>query len=461
MVSTARPPTLRSWLAVAAGRLTRILLRLAGRSATAAPGKVALFVDGTLLQRLVNGRRLLLVTGTNGKTTTVRMLCRMLETQGFAVVTNASGANMASGLTTALLTRQARLMLKRDPVLLVFEIDEAYFGKLAGSLQAETVVVTNIFQDQVDRFTDVYALRDLIANGLAASQSCLITCADDPLCVSLGQQQKGRLLTFGLKADRFTSCDPDRPSEVPFCPRCGSRLTCQATSYGHLGAFTCLACGFARPEPDLHFHTTDETQAQMTLTVQKGSERAATTLSLPGLHNAYNAAGALLAAVQTGLPLHPSLRALAGLDAAAGRMERWTIQDRQVCLILVKNAIGLQQAFALMHQASDLGALMLVINAQEADGRDVSWLWDAHLETHLPDGPVGVSGERLADVALRLHYAGLKTDQIQTGQDPLVVFENLLAACPQTKSLYLLANYSAMRALRRGLTRRHGLKGGP
>lgn len=454
----------RAGLAITAGRMASRLLRLAGRGATAFPGKLALTIAPGLLADLTAGRRVFMVTGTNGKTTTVRMLSKILEEQGMAVITNPSGANLDSGLTTTLLDHLA--LLCRDSAeagatvrtALVFEIDEAFFAKLAERIRPDICIVTNFFRDQLDRFGELQHTRDLIARGLAESETSAVLCADDSLCASLGKDRPCPTAYFGMK----TECVPQQAGqavlESPFCTFCGARYHYDGLVYGHLGLFACPNCGYRRPEPDLVFETAGSSERKLTLQVTWSGQSVTFDSPVPGLHNAYNAAGALLAAIRAGLPLEQSALALSKTEAAFGRMERFAAGDREVCLILVKNPVGMERALEFVARADDVGAVMLMLNANDPDGRDVSWIWDVHFEESLPPGRIGISGIRCHDLALRLYYAGKTADELVVTPDHLNLFDQLLAACPAGRCIYLLPNYTAMLAIRADFVRRYRLR---
>lgn len=448
---------LRSGAAILAGRLTSRLLRLVGRAATALPGKLALTLAPGLLADLTAGRQVFLVTGTNGKTTTVRMLCRILEDQGRAVITNPSGANLDSGLTTTLLAHVPLLRQKAGrQAALVFEIDEAFFGKLAATIKPAFCLVTNFFRDQLDRFGELKHTRDLIAKGLRESQAQAILCADDSLCASLGRESR-QAVYFGLAEGQLRQTPDQGGGESPFCVFCGSRYQYSGVAYGHLGLFRCPGCGFERSEPDLSFQSLALTERSVEVRFAFGGQAAETTIPVPGLHNAYNAAGALLAAVRAGIPLADAAASLSKTQAAFGRMERFAADGKEVCLILVKNPVGMERALDFVARANDVGSVMMLLNANDPDGRDVSWIWDVRFEEAMPAGPIGVSGVRCADLALRLRYAGKPSDELWVSPEHLALFDRCLALCPQGRCLYILPNYTPLLALRADLAPRYQL----
>lgn len=462
----------RASLAIQTGRALTFLLRSLGRGATALPGKAALAVDPLLLKRLTAGRTVYLVTGTNGKTTTVRILCSILEALGTPVITNPSGANLDSGLTTTLLDHLPLLRQKttgENDVAIVFEIDEAFFAKLAASLGPSICVVTNFFRDQLDRYGELAHTRDLIAKGLADSSARVVLCADDSLCASLSRGREDQCLFFGLDQAAMQDGPSGAVTESAFCTFCGTRYQYQAHAYGHLGHFTCPDCGFTRPQPDLSFapaaplsHETqtrpDEKSEPQTLRFQYHGQTILAELAIPGLHNGYNASAALLAAIAGGQPFAPAAGAMGQARAAFGRMERFAVGEREVCLILVKNPVGMDRALDFVSQAKDFGAAMLLLNANDPDGRDVSWIWDVDFETHLLPGRLGLSGIRAADLALRLNYAGKIASELEVDSDTLALFDRQLALCPPGTCLYVLPNYTAMLDLRASLAKRYQLR---
>jgi UDP-N-acetylmuramyl tripeptide synthase len=229
-------------------------------------------------------------------------------------------------------------------------------------------------------------------------------------------------------------------------------------AYGHLGCFRCPSCDFARPVPDLTFLSADQAGKAQKLDFEWQRQQTAALLPIPGLHNGYNAAAALLAAIAAGLPFASSVAALLTAEAAFGRMERFPVGEREVCLILVKNPVGMDRALDFVAAAPDAGGVMMLLNANDPDGRDVSWIWDVHFEHHLPAGPIGVSGIRCHDLALRLHYAGKAAEELLTDPAHAALFDRLLADCPAGRCLYVLPNYTAMLALRADLARRYQLR---
>lgn len=449
--------SIRSILAIGLARMLKFGLRLLGRGATALPGKAALAVDPGLLARLTAQRMVFLVTGTNGKTTTVRILSALLRSHGYDIITNPSGANLDSGLTTTLIDH-LNLLKKNGRLALVFEIDEAFFGKLAAELNPTVSVVTNFFRDQLDRFGELQHTRDLIAKGLDESGARVVLCADDSLCASLARGREDKTQFFGMADAGLQSTTGDAIHESAFCTFCGGKYEYDGMVYGHLGRFHCPGCGYSRPKTDLSFLPADLDGKSLRLSLDWHGTKSEAILPIPGIHNGYNAAAALLAVLSVGLPWTSSVAALKNAEAAFGRMERFQAGEREVCLILVKNPVGMDRALDFVAVAPDSGGVMMLLNSNDPDGRDVSWIWDVNFENHLPDGPIGVSGVRCHDLALRLYYAGKSPDELMTDPAHAALFERMLADCPPGRCLYILPNYTAMLALRADLAKRFQLR---
>ena len=298
----------------------------------------------------------------------------------------------------------------------------------------------------------------MIAKGLESSNGKIVLCADDSLCASLTRGREQEALFFGVSGPMFRTLSADAIHESAYCTFCGGKYNYGGMVYGHLGQFDCPKCGFRRPHPDLSFQAEDKDGKKLQLVFDWKGQVAGTQLPIPGVHNGYNAAAALLAVLAAGLPFAPSVDALSAVRAAFGRMERFTVGEREVCLILVKNPVGMDRALDFVAKAADAGGIMFLLNANDPDGRDVSWIWDVNFESHLPAGRVGVSGERCHDMALRLFYAGKQPEDLMIESDHIGLFDRQLADCPPGSCLYVLPNYTAMLALRANLARRYSLR---
>jgi len=431
---------------------------------------LALRLDPRLLARLAPRFRVLAVTGTNGKTTTTRLACAAIRETGQVVVTNRSGANLAAGLATTLLSVPNRVLFRGESrPTAVLEVDEAAYARVAKDLAPAATVVTNLFRDQLDRYGELEKTRSLLGTGLASGGGIAVLNADDALVATLSADIPNPVLYYGFSPDLM---DPDRlPSDgdAAYCRRCGTHYTYEGVVFGHFGAYRCGGCGFRRPEPDVRaaaLRRPGEREWQRTeedlpeggfLTLEASGRHAAAAVPFAGDYNLYNvlAAGALLHAA--GFDLERAGRAFADADTGFGRMERIPAGDRTLRILLVKNPAGLTQAMDHVSRADDAGGALFLLNDNAADGRDVSWIWDADLEDRPLPGTVGVSGLRAEDMALRLRYAGIPEERIRTGADPVALLHALLEDCPPGSTLYILPTYTAMLSLRARLRKEYPL----
>ncbi|HEX8065582.1 MAG TPA: MurT ligase domain-containing protein [Thermoleophilaceae bacterium] len=447
-------PSLRVGLA----RLVRAAIRLAGRGGTTAPGRLLLRLDRRAIGRL--GRRLgggvALISATNGKTTTASMLATVLERDGRAVVRNRAGSNMHWGVATALLDAG------RGPDELgLFEVDEAWLAPVAADLDPGTVILSNLFRDQLDRYGELELLADRWAD-LAASlgeRARLVLNADDPLVADLGRDRDA-VTYFGVSDDSLALPELQHAADSKHCRNCGTAYAYEAIYMGHLGRYRCPGCGRERPRP----HVCAE---RVALRGMSGSEIDLRTpegpisirLPLPGLYNVYNALAAAAAAISLGVPPSAVRSGLEGMSAVFGRVERLSVDGREVSILLVKNPAGANEVLRTLTLEQDRLDLWIALNDRIADGRDVSWVWDADFE--LLAGRVRrvvCSGTRAEEMALRLKYAGIDAP-IAVDRDLGDSLDAAVADRDGGAPLYALPTYTALLELRDLLARRGVARG--
>lgn len=456
----------RTSLAVFTARFLTFLMRLLGSGGTSLPGKAALRICPDLLQRLSSRFTVIMVTGTNGKTTTARMIAQLLNASGIPHQTNKSGANLASGITATVANATSILGHPKTGMLLL-EADEAAFRKTAPALKPKAVVVTNFFRDQLDRYGELYSTLRSVHEGLEGTPgSILCYNADDSLCASLGidtatgLSSKRPLVPYGLSVQASPGKQPD-VSDAAFCIRCSARYRYTASSYGHLGHFSCPDCGYARPEPSVLCETValGPEGSHIHVMTPRGAFEA--EINLPGLYNVYNGLSAAALAEALVLPQQAVITALASFEHGFGRMETFTADNRTVQIILVKNPTGFNQ---VLHYLSGLPGPVIpafLINDRLADGTDVSWLWDVdfeHFAVLTKEMPMmAVSGIRANDMAVRLKYAGVSEGRITILAKPEGLFDHALSQLPEGGTLCIMPTYTALLALRKILAKRYHL----
>jgi UDP-N-acetylmuramyl tripeptide synthase len=444
---------LRTTLAGGAARAAGSLSRLAGRGGTSLPGKVLLRLDphaiGRLAGRLPQGSAV--ISATNGKTTTAAMTASILERRGARLVHNRAGANMAGGVAATLLTGRGDLGL--------FEVDEFWLGQVAGELRPRATLLGNLFRDQLDRYGELETIAGRWA-AIAASGEAgrLVLNADDPTVADLGRDA-GDALLFGIEDDGVALAAMQHASDATHCRRCGAPYVYEAHYLGHLGRYRCERCGARRPDP--HVRARDvrlEGVRGSRFTLEIGEARREIALPLPGLYNVYNALGAAALATALGASPDEVAAGLAATRAAFGRAERLTLAGRELSILLVKNPAGANEVLRTLALEPGEHDLLLVLNDRIADGRDVSWIWDADFEVLAAGARRAVcSGSRAPEMALRLKYAGVPADRLAVVGDLGRALDDALAG--GDGPLYALPTYTAMLALREELVSR-GAAGG-
>lgn len=447
-------------LAVGAGKLALFASRRLGLGGgTALPGVIANRLDQRILDKLVGDlpRGVTLITGTNGKTTTSRLLVAMLTAAGWQPVHNRTGANLVSGLTTALLARRS-LLGRTDADSALLEVDEAVMAQIAPALQPRVLILTNLFRDQLDRYgeVDFVARRWREAIGALSPATCLVLNADDPAVAALGVGVSARVIYYGIDAPGPDVAQPGHVADSKDCPCCGAPLRYQWIRYAHLGEYTCPSGDFVRPRRDvavrsLTLQGVDSSQVE----VHGPFGTRAWTFTLPGLYNVYNLLAATAGALALGIPIRAIDEGITSIRAAFGRLERIPVGDRTLCVALIKNPVGFSEVLRTILAEPGPRYLAILINDHLADGTDVSWLWDADVEALAERcAQVTVSGTRAGDLALRLKYAGIPTDRIQLVPRTADALEAGLASLPPGETLYVLPTYTAMIELRTQISRR-------
>jgi UDP-N-acetylmuramyl tripeptide synthase len=433
------------WLGRVAGRLSRWLGRGGG---TTLPGAVARRVAPHLLPHLTQQLALgvVLVAGTNGKTTTTRMIAALLEAAGVRLVHNRSGANLVSGITAIMLSAvDWRGRVRADMAL--FECDEAALPQVVRETQPRMVVLHNLFRDQLDRYgeVDTIATNWLHALHQLAPDAVVCVHGDDPSLARLASQLTCHVVVYGNDDVQSARGSVVHLADAGFC-RCGTPLTYTTRFYAHVGHFFCGNCGFVRPVPEYaltQVHSTGLHGSE--LQVRTPTASVDLHLPLPGLYNALNAVAAY--ATVTELGYQPDVNAVfAQMPAAFGRYEVVHTGQHEVVMALIKNPVGASETIRMLVEAwAEPAAVLIIINDRDADGTDVSWLWDADFEYLVPAvRAVTVSGLRAADMQVRLYYAGLDTALLQRIDALDTALDACLHALPTNATLYVLPTYTAM-----------------
>ncbi len=445
---------MRRTAAVWAGKATGALSRMTGRGGgTTLPGDVARAIDPDVLRKLSAdlSEGSIVVTGTNGKTTTARLLSSLLEGLGKRVVANRAGANLIYGATAAALQSagpDGRLRAEWG----VFEIDEASLPRAIDEIRPRAAIVLNLFRDQLDRYGELEKIATTIESALSrlpdGAQAVLN--ADDPRVGEIGLGLARKPLWFGLEDPAVAMHELPHAADARTCPRCGASLNFSAVYLGHDGVYTCPNGDFARPKPDVA-----ATAIELNGFDSLKMTAAGTRLELPvgGLYNAYNALAAFATGKALGLAPDYMAERIREFKAAFGRQERLDFRGRHLVLVLSKNPAGFNESLRTAVDLAGATHFLIGLNDRKADGTDVSWIWDVDFEQLKGKAQVVVpGGNRAEDLAVRLKYAGVAAARPQP--DPARALDDLVAATPEGTTAHVLCTYTALLDIRAELVRR-------
>jgi UDP-N-acetylmuramyl tripeptide synthase len=395
-----------------------------------------------------------LISATNGKTTTAGMIAAALEADGRHPVHNRAGSNMTWGVATALLEQQGSEGL--------FEVDEAWLPRVAAQLEPSLIVLGNLFRDQLDRYGEMETLAAEWGKTVAArtGRTRFALNADDPAIADLGRDENGEaragVVYFGIEDASQALPELQHAFDAKHCRRCGHPYAYERAFVGHLGHYSCPSCGATRPRPDVAATAIElRGMSGSLVTLRTPQGEIELSLPLPGLYNVYNALTAVTAALELGVPPQTIADSLQTMRAAFGRVETIAIGSSQLSILLIKNPAGANEVLrTLMLEAGEEKLdLWIGLNDRIADGRDVSWIWDADFEL-LASGVrrVTCAGTRAPEIALRLKYAGWPEDSIEVVPDVEGSLDRALSEAP--KRLFALPTYTALLELRKLLAAR-------
>lgn len=437
---------LRLIIAIAAGKLVIILSRLLGNQGSAYPGYLARRIYPDILRVLSKRieRGTVLITGTNGKTTTSNLLAGAIREAGFRLVHNQAGANMLAGITTAFVNAAA-LFRQNSFDYALLETDEANVPLLLNEIKADYLLVTNFFRDQLDRYGELDTMIGFIREAALKHHLELVLNADDPL--SRAFQDKGLTIHFFSFAptiyDRLRS---QESREGRYCLVCGQELVYQRFHYAQLGKYTCPGCGQANPPAE---YIGERLRMEPLVEFEVGP--AIIRSQYQGFFNAYNLLAAFAMSKTLGIENTAIEAAFSAFRPQAGRMEYFEIQGKPCWLVLVKNPTGVNQSLSTVLNGRGKKNLFFALNDNAQDGRDVSWIWDADfeiLESSNNDIVCMVcSGQRSGDIAVRVKYAGLKVEKIKIIPDLAKGIKCTLEEEGQLN--YILCTYTALFAARK------------
>lgn len=435
--------SLRFSLAKAAGAVSTWGLRhVAHRPAANLPGKIALAIDPALLDELRGKctQGSVITVGTNGKTSTNNLLADAFEAAGCTIICNRTGANLAAGITSALLQQPAAQWG-------VFECDELWLAHVLPRLRSNYVLLLNLFRDQLDRCGEIDRIQTSIAGALAASpDTVLVYNADDPLCARIADEVPNRTVAYGL--DESMGLAQNTVTDAQMCQKCDGMVRYHYRQYGQLGDYFCDQCDFARPTLDFAGRDIAIGPAGVTMEVcgPAGCESVHTPQPTP--YAAYNLVASYALCREAGIPTADFQRAQDAFNPRNGRLQRYRLGGRDVLLNLAKNPTGFNQNLKIVEADQGPKMVAFFINDQVADGHDISWIWDIDFEelAGQPGTVVFAGGSRAHDLAVRLKYAGIEAAVIENIEDAFDRLGALTAAgaLPSDAAVYAIANYTAL-----------------
>ena len=460
---------IRRITAVWAAKLVSKACRILGYQGVTLAGRAAFMIDRGILSEFSHQIRkeVIVVCGTNGKTTTNNLICTALEQAGKRVVCNHTGSNMFQGVVAAFVLA-AGMNGKLNADYACIEVDEASAVHIFPEIHPDYMVLTNLFRDQLDRYGEIDITMNLLkkAAGLERDMLMIIN-GDDPLAAYLAQNSGRDYCAYGISEKVFTEKNEEEVKEGSFCKCCGARLKYEFYHYGQLGKYRCGNCGFERP--GIEYEACDitmENRIEFEITAISVNDRiirknhvddgclrktlypVKIQTGYKGFYNIYNILAAHSVLDLLGIPSDYLIHVLKNYKTQNGRMERFTIDETEIILNLAKNPIGFNQNIAAVLADSREKNMIIVINDHAADGVDVSWLWDVDFEK-LKDSSVQfivTGGKRCLDMRLRLKYAGIDADAEDDTRE--AIKKCMQSGC---RVIYILVNYTALFRVRKTL----------
>lgn len=418
-------------IALIISKIVLKMLRILGKGATTLPGRIALFIKKDILKKLSRGVKVIIITGTNGKTTTARMVENGLKISKKSYFMNRSGANLITGITTAFI-ENSTIFGKCKKEYALIECDENALKKVSLYIDAEILLVTNIFRDQLDRYGEVSSTLSAIKTGAENMKSCtLVLNADDPLSFSLSKFGN-KFITYGINIplNMGGKCDSEN------CIFCKSPYEYKYKTYSQLGCFYCCSCGYKREKPQCSVDEILEQGAENSIVLASlFGKGCLLNINLGGVYNVYNSIGAAAVLSFLDIGINDIENALATFGGAFGRMESFG----KTRMLLVKNPAGFTQTMNYIAPL-EINNLIFVLNDKDADGTDVSWIWDAEIKISESVKNIYTFGIRSGDMALRLKYEGY-SPKIITSYDEFY-------SITDEENTVIIPTYTAMMILR-------------
>ena len=430
---------IKSILSILAGKITLFISKNLLKGGSTFPGTVALKFDKEILKKVAKGYKVILVTGTNGKTTTTSMITNIFKANGHTVITNNTGANLFRGIVACFIDNYSFFKKNHDSYAII-EVDEANLKFVTEYITPEIITITNLFRDQLDRYGEVYTTLSKILEGVEkVPLSKLVLNGDDSLFGKLPVPNETTYYGFNIRIKKDNIIDVN--ADAKFCKVCKAPYQYNFITYNHLGDFYCPECGYKRADLKYSVNEILELNPNSSKVLINNDE---INISQSGIYNIYNGLCAYSIAKEMGIDEKSIKSSLGKQDSSFGRQEEINIDNKQVKIILVKNPAGYNQAIDTLCLNKEDFSTLFMLNDNYADGTDVSWIWDVDFERlkELPIKDIFVSGIRLYDMAVRLKTAGLNSEKFILEENYEALTEKIKNS--STNRIYILATYTAM-----------------
>ena len=448
--------SIRLYLAIVAGKFVGFLIQIFGRgSGQSAPGLIALKIYPRLIRDLsCQIEKKVVVSATNGKTTTSEMIAQILKDNYDKYVHNSSGSNLARGIASALI-ESADCQGNIDAKFGVFEVDEAEFSNVTADIKPDVIILGNIFRDQLDRYGEI----DEIAKKWQATlekisvKTVLAINADDPSLASIANCFRGNKVFYGIKADnKIDNNNIEHAADSIRCFQCGRILKYKTRMFSHLGDYYCTGCKKSRPRLDIWADNIKLGKKYIDFMFFDNKTIENVKINILGAYNVYNALASLVVSKVWEFNFHNTAKALSKFEPAFGRMEEFVYGKNKFKIILIKNPTGANTAVEILSKIKNK-YIISSLNDNIADGTDISWIYDVDFEEIGDVDKIVCMGKRKYDLALRLRYAGIDDGCILIGDD---YWQEIEKAGKKTMDdyVYILPTYTAMIELRKILEKR-------
>ena len=434
-----RKISIKTIISILSAKFTLFLTKTILKGGTTFPGRVALKIDKNILSKISKGYKVILVTGTNGKTTTTSMIYNIIKESGHPVITNNTGANLFPGIVTTFVDNYKFGSKVKDNYA-VIEVDEANLKYITEYITPEVITVTNLFRDQLDRYGEVYTTLNKILEGIYnVPETTLVLNGDESLLGKLDLKNPVHFYGFDKAVNDNKTIEIN--ADAKFCKFCKTPYEYNFVTYNHLGDFYCPNCGYKRS--DLMYAVTDIIDINADSSTIKFNDLEV-SINQSGTYNIYNGLCAYSIAKELGIADSAIKKSLENQSSSFGRQETINIEGKDVKIFLVKNPAGYNQSLDTICLNKEKFAAAFLLNDNYADGQDVSWIWDVDFEklTETNIDEVYISGLRAYDMAVRLKTAGLNPNKFIIEEQ----YEALTEAIKNGNcdKLYILATYTAM-----------------